>query len=78
MYSRDELFLRSVECYFVFISHKNKHKNNPLVSAETVRHYSTYIILCFSASEHNQIGNKIWNDITDELLKSCIGPKHVY
>ena len=23
----------------------NKHKNNPLVSAETVRHSSTYIIL---------------------------------
>ena len=25
----------------------NKHKNNPLVSAETVRHSSTYIILYF-------------------------------
>ena len=24
----------------------NKHQNNPLVSAETVRHTSTYIILC--------------------------------
>ena len=35
MYSRDELFLRSFKCYL----------NNPLVSAETVRHSSTYIIL---------------------------------
>ena len=29
----------------------NKHKNNPLVSAETVRHSSTYIILYI---QHNQ------------------------
>ena len=28
----------------------NKHNNNPLVSAETVRHSSTYIILYISAS----------------------------
>ena len=26
----------------------NKHQNNPLVSAETVRHSSTYIMLCIS------------------------------
>ena len=41
MYSRDELLLRSIECYFGVY----KHQNNPLVSAETVHHESTYIIL---------------------------------
>ena len=42
MYSRDELCLRSFECFIlVFI----KHQNKPLVSAEIVRHSSTYIIL---------------------------------
>ena len=43
MHSRDELFLRSLECYF------GVYQNNPLVSAETVRHSSTYIILCIHA-----------------------------
>ena len=33
----------------------NKHKNNPLVSTETVRHLSTYIILYFF---YSQQGNK--------------------
>ena len=60
MYSSDELFLRSLECYFCVY----KHKNNPLVSAETIRHSGTYIILyvchgsdrecVYSGSEHNQ------------------------
>ena len=50
MYSRDELFLRSPECYFGV----NKHQNSSLVKAETVRHSSTYIILSvFVAGEYN-------------------------
>ena len=50
MYSCDELFLRSLECYFgvylffIFIDW-NKHQNNTLVSAKTVHHSSTYIII---------------------------------
>ena len=43
MYSREELFLRSLECFFR--NSGNKHQNNPLVSAETIRHSSAYIIL---------------------------------
>ena len=43
MYARDELFLRSLEWYFGIYS--NEPKINPLVSAETVRHSSTYITL---------------------------------
>ena len=35
MYDRHELFSRQLECYF-----ENKHQNNPIVSAKTVRHYS--------------------------------------
>ena len=42
MYSRDELFLRLLECHFCVF---DKHQNKPLVSAEAVRHPSTYIIL---------------------------------
>ena len=52
MYSSDELFLRSFECYSgVFslvasqLGEKKTHQNNPLASAETIRHSSTYIIL---------------------------------
>ena len=50
MYSRDELFLRSLDVILVFIllvdpNSGNKHQYNPLVSAETVCHSSTYIIL---------------------------------
>ena len=47
MYFSDKLFQRSREGYFLFISwvaKGNKHKNNTQVSAETVRHQSTYII----------------------------------
>ena len=43
MYSRDELFLCSLECYFGF--YINKHQNNTLLTAQAVRHSSTYIIL---------------------------------
>ena len=44
----------------------NKHKNNPLVSAETVRHSSTYIIL-YVFRFHNDV--KTWNivRISDSL-----------
>ena len=46
MHSRNELFLCSLECYFgIYFPRRVKHKNNPLVSAQTVRHSSTYIIL---------------------------------
>ena len=33
----------------------NKHQNNPLVSAKTIRHSSTYIILyiCYFLTPHN-------------------------
>ena len=41
MYSSDELFKRSRESYFGV----DKYQNNTRVSAETVRHESTYIIL---------------------------------
>ena len=48
MFSHDELFLRSLE----YSSGVYEHQNNPLVSAETVRHSSTYIILYISLG-HN-------------------------
>ena len=42
MYSRDDLFLRSLKCYFgVYLINT---KNNSLASTETFRHSSTYII----------------------------------
>ena len=44
MHSRDELFQRSREVYFGVY---NKHQNKPLVSAETVRHESAYVVLYF-------------------------------
>ena len=48
MYSHDELFLRSLECYFgVYLNTKIT-----LMSAETVRHSSTYIILHVRFSSH--------------------------
>ena len=50
MYSSDELFLRSLECYFCV-----KHKNDPLVSDETVRHSSAYIILYVVVISHVNI-----------------------
>ena len=60
MYSSDDLFQRSREGFFVFISRVakqpgKKHKNNTRVSAEMVRHESTYIIL-FHA-RHNESKN---------------------
>ena len=54
MYSRHELFLCSLRVLFLQLfpsllrNSGNKHKNNPVVSAETVRHSKTYIILCTS------------------------------
>ena len=51
MYLSDGLFQRSREGYFgVYFpelrrNEGNKHQNNTQVSAETVRHMSTYIIL---------------------------------
>ena len=50
MYSRDELFLASLECRFgVYFPRcfatREKSTNVNLVSAETVRYLSTYIIL---------------------------------
>ena len=53
MYSRDEMFLRSLECFLCLFpsllrNSGNKHRNNPLVSVETVRHSSTYFILYIS------------------------------
>ena len=60
MYSSDDLFQRSREgflCLFPELrsNEGNKHKNNTRVSAETVRHESTYIIL-FHA-RHNESKN---------------------
>ena len=52
MYSRDELFLHSLECYFgvyfprCFATREiNTKITLSLVSAETIRHSSTYIII---------------------------------
>ena len=45
-------------CLFPSLLHNlgNKHKNNPLVSTETVRHLSTYIILFVMM----QVGSQTW------------------
>ena len=43
----------------------NKHKNNPLVSAETVRHSTTYIILNLVEWVHGQSDTGVktpWRD----------------
>ena len=50
MYSSNKLFQRSRELFWRFSpelrrNDGNKYKNNTRVSAETVRHESTYIIL---------------------------------
>ena len=56
MYSRDEQFVRSLECYFCvyfprcFATREINTQMNPLVSAETVRHLGTYIILSLPLS----------------------------
>ena len=56
MYSRDEMFLRSLGCFLCLFpsllrNSVNKYRNNPLVGAETVRHSSTYIILYISTRQ---------------------------
>ena len=49
---------------FVFIRNSgNKHKNNTRVSADTVRHTSTYIIL--------YIYDYVWRHYTSVLLTHC-------
>ena len=61
MHSRDELFMRSPECYFLCLFPSllhnlgNKQKNNPLVSAETFRHSNTYISFYLFKSDHLEI-----------------------
>ena len=53
MYPRDEPFLRSLECYYgisLLRNSGNKQRNNPLMSAETIRHSSTYTIINVSLS----------------------------
>ena len=42
MYSRYEMLMHSLECYFGI--YFDKYQNNPLVSAETERHSSEYIL----------------------------------
>ena len=53
MYPRGEPFLRLLVLFWYLFptllrNSGNKHQNNPLVSGETVRHSSTYIILDIS------------------------------
>ena len=66
MYSRDELFLRSIECYFwclfpsLLHNSGNKQKNKPLVSAETVRHSSTFIIHYIVCDFANMVCKEGW------------------
>ena len=66
MYSSDESFQRSREGYFWCLfpelrsNEGNKYQNNPRVSAETVRHESTYIILFLT--RHNESINDYNND----------------
>ena len=50
----------------------NKHKNNPLVSAETVRHSSTYIILYFCWS--NGIIKNGWQDLKKPCSTLSVNP----
>ena len=62
MPSSDEMFQRSREGYFLCLfpelrsNEGNLHKNNTRVSAETVRHESTYIIL-FLARQNGSIND---------------------
>ena len=65
MYSSDELLQRSQVlfwCLFpsLLCNEGNKHQNNTRVSAETVRHESTYIILYLT--RHNESINDSKND----------------
>ena len=67
MYSSDESFQRSREGYFWCLfpelrsNEGNKYQNNTPVSAETVRHESTYIILFLT--RHNESINNYKNDV---------------
>ena len=78
MYSSDKLFQRSREGYFCVLfpelrSNKgNKHKNNPLVSAETIRHSSTFIILFLTW--HNESINDDKNNglYTSSTCLTCL------
>ena len=71
IYSRDELFQRSLECHFLCLSPElrsnkgNKHQNNTRVSVETVRHESTYIISFLT--HHNESIN---DDKDDDFYTS--------
>ena len=78
MYSRDELLLRSLKCYF----YSNKHQNNPLVRAETIRHSSTYIILyiAYTAEEESIESHTLKPDRrhTEEIVVTwCTGCCHL-
>ena len=60
MYSSDESFQRSREGYFDVYFPSCEYQNNTRVSAETVRHESTYIILFLT--RHNESINDYKND----------------
>ena len=59
MHLRDGLFQRSWEGYFG-VYFQNKYQNNTPVSAERVRHKSTYIMLFLT--QHNNDKNCDKND----------------
>ena len=73
MYSSDELFQRSREGYFLCLfpelrsneGNNYKNNNNTGVSAKTVRHESTYIILF-----HTRHNESIIDDKNDDLYTS--------
>ena len=69
MYSHYELFLRAPEFYFgVYL---NNHQNYPLVSAETIRHSSTYILFCIFAVRFDlTISEFVWLGANDEAVES--------
>ena len=60
VYPSDEPFQRSREGYFGVYFEGNKHHNNTRVSAETVRHESTYVISFLT--RHNESINDYKND----------------
>ena len=71
MFRSDELFQRSLECYFgVYFpelrsNEGNKHQNNTRVSVAAVRHERTYIISFLT--RHNESIN---DDKNDDLYTS--------
>ena len=75
LYSCDELFMPSLGCYFwcLFPSSlrisENKHQNNPLVNAWTVRHSSPFIILYSSTAKQSRAQTECIN-----LAMYCILP----